>query len=217
MVTGPGPINAGATIFLPLILTSYQKAYGNIYTTPSDAYQSPFDQFAETLFPTDTPIATLLQQGKLPADPTFTKLFGTGGLLKDTFRASYQGSNYRKALVTNTLAGQDSATGQTIGWVPKRPIALCGGANDPTVFWSFNAPVAQSIFAASGVTASTWNLEDRTSLPAGAVGDAVYAGFQQQKTAAGANATALYHGSLVPPFCNALVRGYFQQVLAAGL
>ena len=98
-----------------------------------------------------------------------------------------------------------------------RPIALCGGANDPTVFWSFNAPVAQSIFAASGVTASTWNLEDRTSLPAGAVGDAVYAGFQQQKTAAGANATALYHGSLVPPFCNALVRGYFQQVLAAGL
>ena len=217
VVTGPGPINAGATIFLPLILTSYQKAYGNIYTTPSDAYQSPFDQFAETLFPTDTPIATLLQQGKLPADPTFTKLFGTGGLLKDTFRASYQGSNYRKALVTNTLTGQDSATGQTIGWVPKRPIALCGGANDPTVFWSFNAPVAQSIFAASGVTASTWNLEDRTSLPAGAVGDAVYAGFQQQKTAAGANATALYHGSLVPPFCNALVRGYFQQVLAAGL
>ena len=26
-----------------------------------------------------------------------------------------------------------------------------------------------------------------------------------------------YHGSLVPPFCNLAVRGYFQQVLAAGL
>ena len=49
------------------------------------------------------------------------------------------------------------------------------------------------------------------------MGDAVYAGFQQQKTAAGANATALYHGSLVPPFCNALVRSYFQHVLVSVL
>src|SRR5262249_3625669 len=39
----------GATIFLPLLLTSYQKAYGNIYSKPSDVYQSPFDQYAETL------------------------------------------------------------------------------------------------------------------------------------------------------------------------
>ena len=37
-------------------------------------------------------------------------------------------------------------------------------------------------------------------------------------TDGGASAVqAAYHGSLVPPFCNALVRGYFQQVLAAGL
>ena len=49
------------------------------------------------------------------------------------------------------------------------------------------------------------------------MGDQLYGGFQQQKAAAGANATALYHGTLVPPFCTALVRGFFQQVLAAGL
>ncbi|HXD08376.1 MAG TPA: alpha/beta hydrolase, partial [Burkholderiaceae bacterium] len=62
-----------------------------------------------------------------------------------------------------------------------------------------------------------FNMEDRASLPAGPVGDQLYGGFQQQKAAAGANATALYHGTLVPPFCTALVRGFFQQVLAAGL
>jgi hypothetical protein len=26
-----------------------------------------------------------------------------------------------------------------------------------------------------------------------------------------------YHGGLVPPFCNAVTRGYFQQILAAGI
>ena len=34
----------------------------------------------------------------------------------------------------------------------------------------------------------------------------------------GAQAVTLaYHGSLVPPFCTAAARGFFQQVLAAGL
>ena len=60
--------------------------------------------------------------------------------------------------------------------------------------------------------------------------DAGRAGFAQAKantaaqavaagaTDGGANAVlGAYHGSLVPPFCTALVRGYFQQVLASGL
>ena len=36
------------------------------------------------------------------------------------------------------------------------------------------------------------------------------------KQAAGANAVGQYHGGLVPPFCTALVRGFFQTVLASG-
>ena len=212
LVTQP---SLGATIFLPLTLTSYQKAYGNIYSKPSDVYQSPFDQYAETLFPTDISLTTLITppNNKLPADATFTLLFGTGGLLTDSFRTSYASSNFRKALVTNTL----TSVTDSVSWTPKRPVALCGGANDPTVLWAPNAPVAQQVFFSLGVQVPAFNLEDRTSLPSGAVGDALYAGFQQQKTAAGSNATALYHGSLVPPFCNALIRGYFQQVLASGL
>jgi pimeloyl-ACP methyl ester carboxylesterase len=201
-------VNAGATIFVPLLLTSYQKSYGNIYSKPSDVYQSPYDQSAETLFPTDTPVATLLQQGKLPADTTFTKLFGTGGLLTDSFATGYAASNYRKATVTNTLAGMDGTT--PISWKPKAPIALCGGQNDPTVFYQLNTTVAQQVFAtAQNVTVPAFDLENRATLPAGATGDQIYGGFQQAKTAAGSNATAQYHGSLVPPFCNALARGFF--------
>jgi hypothetical protein len=75
VVTGPGPINAGATLFVPLLLTGYQRAYGNMYTQPSQAFQAPYAATIEGLLPTDTPLETLLQQGRLPPDATFRQLF----------------------------------------------------------------------------------------------------------------------------------------------
>lgn len=205
-VVTAGQVNGGATIFVPMLLTSFQKAYKNIYSAPTEAYQAPYAATAEGLLPSTRSVTAIIQAGQLPADPTFTALWGTGGLLTDSFRAGYQAGNYRKALQDNTL----------LAWTPRRPMALCGGAQDPTVFWAVNAPAAQQAFAAVGATVPAWSLEDRASLPAGAAGDLVFGGFQQQKAAAGASATAQYHGTLVPPFCTALVRGFFQQVLASG-
>lgn len=212
IVSPQGRVNAGATLFLPLMLTSYQKAYGNIYSTPTDVYQSPYAATAETLFPTDTPVATLIAEGKLPADSTFTKLFGTGGLLTDSFRSGYATSNFRKALQTNTL----------LDWTPKHPVAMCGGLNDPTVFYTVNTTAAKTALAAKGgAPVTAYDLEDITS-----VGPTVNGGFLQAQTAvstaagggtAGTTAVlAAYHGTLVPPFCTTVVRAYFQQVLAAG-
>jgi Alpha/beta hydrolase family len=208
VVVGPGPIAAGSTLFLPLLVTSFQLSYGNIYARLSDVYQAPFDSAGDRLLPTDTPIDQLIAQGKLPNDPTFTMLFGPGGLLTDSFRAAYPTSNFRTAGQTNTL----------LGWTPKRPstVALCGGAQDPTVFY-FNTTDMQADWATRNFLAPAWDLENRATLPAGATGDQIYGAFQARKTAAGANATAQYHGTLVPPFCTALVRGLFQQVLAAGI
>ncbi len=205
---GPGPIPAGATIYLELALTSYQRAYANIYDKLSDVYQAPFDSAGDRLFPTDTPVDQLIAQGKLPNDTTFTKLFGTGGLITDTFRAAYTTSNFRKAAQTNSL----------LGWTPKRAgtVALCGGAQDPTVFF-FNTTDIQADFASRNFLVPAWDLENRATLPAGATGDQIFAGFQAQKAAAGANAVAQYHGTLVPPFCTVLMRGFFQQVLALGI
>jgi hypothetical protein len=213
IVSPQGQVNAGATLFLPLLITSYQRAYGDIYGAASEVYNAPYDQSAPTLFPTDTPLSQLLATNKLPANPaeganqTFTNLFGANGLLKDSFRAGYATSKYRAALQRNTL----------IDWTPRRPMALCGGAQDPVVFWAVNTPVAQAAFASRNAQVPVFNLEDRATLPAGPVGDAVYGGFQGQKAALGAAAVGQYHGGLVPPFCTAVVRGYFQQVLAAGL
>ena len=118
-------------------------------------------------------------------------------------RASYfPASPFRVALQRNTL----------LDWTPRSPMALCGGAQDPTVFWAINTPVAQASLASGGGAVWAYNLEDRTTLPPGAGGDAVYGGFQQAKTNAGEQVQARYHGTLVPPFCTALIRGFFQAV-----
>ena len=62
---------------------------------------------------------------------------------------------------------------------------------------------------------TAWDLEERATLPAGAAGDAIYSAFQARKAATGASAAATYHGALVLPFCEALVRDFFQQALAS--
>ena len=167
-VTSPtDSVNLGGTLFMPYLVRSYQNSYGGIYASASDVYQSPFDRTAPTIFPTDVPVATLMADGALPNDPTFRLLFGPGGLLTDAFRAAYPNSNFRKALQMNTL----------LGWSPKAPIALCGGADDPTVYFS-NTTSMLTDFGTRGITVPAWDLEDRASLPAGKSYDEVYAGFQ---------------------------------------
>src|SRR3984893_4263609 len=37
-----GSVNLGSTVFSPLLSTSYQKAYGNIYSAPSDLYSPTY-------------------------------------------------------------------------------------------------------------------------------------------------------------------------------
>ena len=66
-----GQVDLGSTVFAPLLSTSYQKAYGNIYTTPSDLYSPTFVNGIETLLPSDTPIDTIFSTGLLPETAVF--------------------------------------------------------------------------------------------------------------------------------------------------
>jgi hypothetical protein len=66
-----GNVDLGATVFAPLLGTSYQKAYGNIYSTPSDLYSSTYVNGIETLLPSDTPIDTIFSTGLLPETAVF--------------------------------------------------------------------------------------------------------------------------------------------------
>jgi poly(3-hydroxybutyrate) depolymerase len=66
-----GNVNLGSTIFAPLITTSYQHAYSNIYSATTDVYTSTYATGIDTLLPSATPIDTLFQNGKLPQAALF--------------------------------------------------------------------------------------------------------------------------------------------------
>lgn len=206
-------INAGAVLFTPLLLTSYQRSYGDVYTSPAQAYNPAYAATIESLLPSTSSIETLVMQSRLPNDPTFTvKLFQNSthpdGLILDSYRQDYvtnPNNGFRRAMERNTL----------LGWTPTRPVAMCSGAQDPTVFFAINQGAMLADLNSrlpAQMQALGFDLEDRGTLPAGPLGDALYAGFQNAK-ANSPDAVAEYHGKLVPPFCTALIRGFFQQFL----
>lgn len=66
-----GNVDLGSTVFAPLLATSYQKAYGNIYGTPGDLFSAPYVSGIETLLPSATPIAAIFSTGLLPQTALF--------------------------------------------------------------------------------------------------------------------------------------------------
>lgn len=68
-----GNVNLGATVFVPMMATSYQKAYGNIYSRPSDLFDPVYATGIEGVLPSTLPMATLYTQGKLPQTALFSK------------------------------------------------------------------------------------------------------------------------------------------------
>jgi len=229
-----GKVNLGATLFAPLFNTSMQRAYGNIYASPDAMYEATYATGIESLLPSITPQATLLSTGKLPATAFFAAdsqpqpagfglFFGTSNLIKTSYRQAVLADAVanpstpqhplRVASFKNDLLKQN--------WTPAQPMLLCGGNADPTVFYGLNTQGAQAYFAGKGVPAQAVTVLDVDSAPTGATDPfaAAKVGFGMLKTstatAAGANAASAvaqaYHGSLVPPFCNAAARGYFSQ------
>jgi acetyl esterase/lipase len=66
-----GSVDLGSTEFAPLLTTSYQHAYGNIYSAPTDIYSPTYATGIATLLPSTTPIDTLFAEGFLPETALF--------------------------------------------------------------------------------------------------------------------------------------------------
>jgi hypothetical protein len=278
-----GAVNLGATIFSPLLSTSYQKAYGNIYTSLTDLYNPTYATGIDTLLPSNTPLATLIGQGKLPQLALFnstppTAPAGTPASLQATLNAvtppttpaaqaplfalGFGASplitnNARLGYLLDAIANPDGAvptvtTGATAAapanamrkafkindlrnWVPTRPVLLCGGNSDPTVFFNVNTQLMQGFWSPpspAAVRSGLLTVLDVDSSPTSAADPfaAAKVGFATVKAQTAAAAVAAgakdggqsaviqaYHGGLVPPFCTVSARGFFQQVLASGI
>jgi hypothetical protein len=56
----------GSTLFVPLLSTSWQQQFGDVYSATSDVYESQYATGIDTLLPSLTPVNTLFATGKLP-------------------------------------------------------------------------------------------------------------------------------------------------------
>ncbi len=167
----------------------------------------------------------------VPANPLFSLGFGPNNLVKDTYRLGYvldaianpdgavpmqtnllpaatPGNTFRQALKLNDLRN----------WVPTAPMLMCGGHQDPVVFFPVNTSVMQGFWtfvapAPPGVV-NVLDVDSTPNPPSGAA----QIGFGQAEAAIFAGAgggaagqqavVATYHGT-VAPFCAAAARGFF--------
>jgi hypothetical protein len=107
-----GSVNLGSTLFIPLIINSYQNAYGNVYSTLADFYSASYASGIDTLLP-GLSYGTLVTNGSLPqlalfsnttpatgdaaldsllavpANPLFASGFGDPYLINNSVRIAY--------------------------------------------------------------------------------------------------------------------------------
>jgi hypothetical protein len=169
--------------------------------------------------------------------PVFAQGFGADGLITNDYRLSYlqdaqanpdggfpaltddvpaaaPGLPMRRALKLNDLRN----------WIPVAPIMLCGGDQDPEVYYQ-NTQLMQAYWAAyAPATAPIQVLDLDSATPAAGVDGSLQSGFEAAKQAVAAAAvlqgatdggtTAVfeaYHATLVAPFCLAAVINYFNE------
>jgi acetyl esterase/lipase len=66
-----GSVDLGSTEFSPLLVSSYQHAYGNIYVATTDIFSATYATGIDTLLPSTTPIDTIFATGLLPETQLF--------------------------------------------------------------------------------------------------------------------------------------------------
>jgi hypothetical protein len=255
-----GRVNGGAPVSAALLITAYQRAYGNMYSSPTEVFEPQYAPGIETLLPSTLLRSELYAQGKLPAralfSPTppspefsditpattpanlsmvFARGFGAGNLVRNEYRLTYlldEQAHPDGGWPTTTTGGTASSPGLPLrqalkrndlrDWTPSAPVLMCGGSEDPTVFW-FNTQLMQGYWATRVVSPGTATALD---LDSGAPRGDPYADLKSQfglakqlvaaaavaqgATDGGAVAVAeAYHVALVAPFCLAAVKSFF--------
>jgi pimeloyl-ACP methyl ester carboxylesterase len=257
-----GSVAAGSPIFVTMLITGYQRAYGNLFTNTADVFSASFASGIDTLLPSTATRSSLYVDGRLPQDelfsstppdpqfaavtpattptlmaPVFAQGFGSNPLLLNSFRLAFlldMQANPDGGLPTTTTGIAAASPTHPLrrafkandlrDWTPASPTMLCGGTEDPTVFYS-NTQLMQGYWAMTAPTAPVTILDvDAPAVP-GERFAAIKDGFTAAKdlialaavaggaTDGGQQATLeAYHSQLVPPFCLAAVRSYFDDL-----
>jgi pimeloyl-ACP methyl ester carboxylesterase len=170
-------MTSGTTLF-QLIVTSYQKTYGDLYQQPSDVYMASYVNGIETLAPGRYDFSELYALNLLPQN-LFDKGDGMPFLIKNSVRDSLKANPNNNLFVA---AGKNDL----LDWKPRGPMILCGTSADRMSFFD-NTTEAAASFAKLGVSVPVLDLEARASLYEGAVGDAAFAHYKAARAARPSN------------------------------
>lgn len=172
----------------------------------------------------------------VPTNPVFASGFGANALISNAYRINYvldalgnpdgaivgsAGVPLAATTPTNKARKALAVNDMRTAWYPKAPLLMCGGVQDPTVFYSVNTSTMVAFWASLPLPAGLITSYSVDPYPATTSTDPLQAAFLQAEAALAAQggATAVvsnYHGTLVPPLCTLAARGFFQKVLAAG-
>ncbi len=194
---------AGYQFFVPFIVTSWQKVYGDIYSDVNTVFKAPYAATIENLLPSPTlNYTTLVTTGALPGANGETPAQARDALFQSAFLADVQ-TNPNNALFL------DAKKNDLFGWSPRAKTLLCGGAGDPTVPPAVHMVPMKADFDARGVTTvSTVDVDAQIQAAFGPGGTAP----TDPASAAFATYYGAYHGTYEPPFCHARARALFDTV-----
>ena len=191
---------AGVQFFVPYLVTAWQKVYGNVYPDVKTVFKLPYSNYIENLLPNPTlDYTTLVTTGKLPGGPGLTPnqirdMLFQPQLLEDS-RNNQNNPLYLTAQKNDLL-----------GWTPRAPVLLCGGAGDPTVPPALHQQVLKADFDRRGVTnVVSVDVDPQVQAAYGPGGKAP----TDPTSEAFATYYGNYHPSYEPPFCHAQARALF--------
>ena len=155
-----GQVIDSAPLLLSWLMTTYQRVYGNIYSTPADAFEAPYATGIDALLPTTGTRSQLYDQGLLPRaqlfdstppDPSyaaytpattpsdlahvFARGFGTDALITNSFRGSFLQDS-----LAHPDGGFPTVTDGLPAAAPANPLRIAFKANDLRN-WSPTSPV----------------------------------------------------------------------------
>lgn len=145
-----GQVIRTAPLFVSWLMTAYQRAYGNIYAAPTDAFEARYATGIDALLPTTGTRGQLYDQGLLPReqlfnstppDPAyaaytpatapadlasvFARGFGTENLITNSFRGSYLQDS-----LAHPDGGFPTVTDGLPATAPANPLRVAFKAND---------------------------------------------------------------------------------------
>ena len=257
-----GRVSGGATVLGSFLFTAYQRAYGDVYSSPAEMFEAPYADGIESLFPSDGPRSQLYDEGRLPREaffsvvppdpayaditppstpeafvPLYARGFAdTGFLIRNDYRLAYlqdmaahpdgfwpETTDAAPPDAPQLPLRQALARNDLRNFTPRAPTLLCGGHDDPVVYW-LNTQAMQAYWATQPLGGAVTVLD----VDAAPTGDDDPYGDVKQRFAVAKDLVAAqavvggatdggweavletYHAGLVAPFCLEAAQEFFE-------